>query len=281
MSRGGRKPATVKMLDAAMAYINSQGYDVSLRRVCYHLIGIGILDSKADYRKLKDATAKARKEYYDGWEPDTLTDSTRHISKSSSPMGKVEILNAIPYWSTFVPNLYEDAEEIPFILFESEGSEPQFEFLAPWCDRAAFKGDCSIPHKYNIAIRCDELSDRYDGKPVHILYFGDYDSKGMEIPENAMRDIGEWAGCELNYTRVGINADHPDLFNLAGKGDGTFEWESMDTEDAREILHAAMDEFMNVDDIEAKIETAEADSDAFSEEIIEALAELLEKAEAA
>lgn len=277
--RGGKRPETVKMLNAAMGYINSQGYEVSLRRVCYHLIGIGILASKAEYRKLKDATAKARKEYWEGWAPDTLYDSTRRISKSATPMGRIAILRSIPFWAEFVPDLYADAEEVPFILFESEGSEPQFKFLAPWCDRAAFKGDSSIPHKWNIAKQCEELSARYDGKSVHILYFGDYDPKGMEIPENAMRDIRDWAYCDLNYTRVGINADH--VSGLAGKGDGTYEWESMDTEDARTILHAAMDEFMDVEAIEAKIANAEDDSTSFQEEIKDALADLLEAAKAA
>ena len=52
-------------------------YAVTARWVFYRLLQRGVLDRKGDYKRLLSYLSRARKEWYGGSRPDTLTDDTR------------------------------------------------------------------------------------------------------------------------------------------------------------------------------------------------------------
>ncbi len=263
-------PATAAILDAAMDYIDSVKYKVGLRWIFYRLLQDGYLTGKSDYAKLKSICSAARKRFYNGWHPSTLVDEGRTIAQSSAPYDRADIIRDIHKAAWIYPDLYLDQEAVPFLIFEAATMSGQFEYFAPWADRAALRGDASIPHKWNIAERCDKLA-RLHALPVHVLYFGDLDQKGLQIPRSAMNDIFEWANpnTEIEFTRVGINPGHEIRFNLPLKPEkpDTFEWESLESDDAGMLINEGLSGIVDLSLIQERIDTAREDTGELRQEI--------------
>ena len=132
----------------------------------------------------------------------------------------------------------------------------------------------------NIAKRIEELAARYD-LPVHILYFGDYDPKGLQIPESAMADIREWVnGVDLRFTRCGISPEHVRRFNIPEKFDkpGTYEWEALDDKAAEIVIMDSLNAIVDVERITEKVESTEKETGRLQSDIKDKLSELLEGA---
>ena len=253
---------TAEILDAAMGYIESVEYKVGVRWIFYRLLQDGYLTSKDDYAKLIGWASKARKRFYRGWHPDTLVDEGRSISKSDDPFDRGDVISNLHRHAWIEPDLFQSQPAVPFLVFEAATMAGQFEHFAPWADKCALRGDASIPHKWNIAKRCDYLA--LGGSPVHILYFGDLDTKGLQIPESAMGDIREWVDptTEMRFTRCGINLGHAERFGLPEKSlkPGTYEWESLTSADAGNLIREGMALVVDLDDIKERIESAKADT---------------------
>ena len=251
---------TSRVLDAAYGYIESVNYNVSLRWIFYRLLQDGYFDSKEDYAKLKDWVSRARKRFYQNWHPSTLVDEGRKIDTSWDPCSREDMIRKLPDYADIVPNLYENQEQVPFLIFEAATMSGQFEYFAEWADRAAFRGDASVPHKWNIAKRCDELYQEHE-RPIHILYFGDLDKKGLQIPRSAMNDVLDWinSDTEIEFTRCGINDGHAERFNLPEKSlkVGTYEWESLGSDDAEELIVEGLSKAVDVEKIKDDIADAE------------------------
>ena len=208
-------PENQAILYAAMGHINSIDYRVGARWVFYRLLQDNFYTQKEDYKRWIKLSAKARKEDYDGWMPNTLVDNGRHVIGSGQPRDVNTLLRQLPWYTDIKPNIFEGATSIPFLIFEADTMSGQFQHFASDFDRAALRGDASLDHKWNIAMRIDDLYKRYK-LPVHVLYFGDCDPKGLIIPESAMNDIWEWAehGEFIKFTRIGINPEHAKEFNI-------------------------------------------------------------------
>ena len=75
---GNIRPETQRILDAALKYVLSVDYRVSLRWVFYRMVQeLGY--AKKDYGRFKSTLVRARKKRLRGWAPDTLTDETRKV----------------------------------------------------------------------------------------------------------------------------------------------------------------------------------------------------------
>jgi len=196
--------------------------------------------AKGDYKKFLQITSKARKAYWNGWAPDTLPDDTR------TPLNYYGLgFTSVSAWFDSQrhksPQLQceGDQESIVFVGFEAKAMTRQFQHyldefrvcLLP------FGGDASVPYKYQIAELIDEAWTKWK-KPIKFLYFGDFDPKGLEIPENAMRDIEAWASAEFEFIRIGINEEHIALYNIPDNPDapGKYQWEALDDESAHELI---------------------------------------------
>ena len=78
------------------------------------------------------------------------------------------------------------------LWFEAKAMRAQFEHYTKYITLRPFGGDPSIPYKWQAAQELERAS-KYYNKPIVILYFGDYDKKGLSIPESALKDIEECA----------------------------------------------------------------------------------------
>jgi len=115
---------------------------------------------------------------------------------------------------------------------------------------APFGGDASIPFKKEIADSITRVIR--NGKPVVVLYFGDLDSKGLQIPKSALVDIREWTPVEFDFIRVGLNPDQVRLYGIPENPSrpGEYQWEALDDEAARHLITSSLDQFIDLEQIE-------------------------------
>lgn len=265
------------ILDRAMYWVQSVPYDVTARWVFYRLLQDGTYSEKAGYRHLLALTSKARKQFYGEWRPWTLADDTRtpvlmqrtgyyglHL-RGNGFENEREWLDTLTEEITCPLNRWTTQDVYSEIYFEAHAMQGQFLYYANEnLPLLAFGGDVSIAAKWKTAER---LANRYKelGKPIHIFYYGDYDKKGLTIPQSAWRDIYAWTGGLmldqkvplneianlLHMYRIGINEEQIEEMNLPENPErpGTYQWEALSDEQAEELIGMA-NEYLVMDAFE-------------------------------
>lgn len=264
-----------KWLAWALQRVKSVPYKPTARWLFYRCVQeLGF--KKKDYRRVFLPTiSKARKCYYGGWAPDTLADDTREILNELgrgyvSPKAWME---SQAHKSPLL-EIGHHQKELVVVCFEAKAMVGQFRHMldryrVPLC---AFGGDASIPIKYRLSEMLDGLESKWPDKTIWVLYFGDWDLKGREIPINAMKDIEAWCNKPvgypdddseyegaINFLRCGINEDHIEKYDISENPDapGKYQWEALDENAAKEIVMDAVRRHWNLDKVRA-IAKAEA-----------------------
>ena len=252
------------ILKRALTYVNSVPYGVTARWVFYRLLQDGTLKEKEDYKRLLSYLSNARKRFYGGWHPSTLVDESRSalVYGSGFDDGN-QWLRSVQEKTTCSMDKWQGQPNYVEIWFEAAAMQAQFEFHAHrYMPLLAFKGDISIPAKWDAAVR---IADRWLELhvPVKILYYGDLDDKGIMIPETAERDVYEFVAMALyerlrdmdgakaefhdfsegwEFIRMGLNEDQIGQYNVPENPErpGTYQWEGLEDDDARQMIEAAL-----------------------------------------
>lgn len=255
------------ILRQALAEVNGVPYAVTARWVFYRLLQAGTLDKKDDYKRLLSYLSKARKGWYGGWRPDTLTDDSRAAQvKGGGYRDGKRWAQILAQQSRCVLDRWPSQETYVEIWFEAAAMSAQFEFYADNnIPLLAFHGDVSIPAKWEAATRLVRRW-RQMQKPIHVMYYGDLDPKGMQIPLSARDDVRQMmvdalylegtllssAEREATYremldnftfTRIGLNEDQVDQYSIQENPErpGTYQWEGVDDDAAQELIGLAND----------------------------------------
>jgi hypothetical protein len=241
-------PENAQILDRAMEHVNSVPYQVTTRWVFYRLLQQGLYHAKEDYNRLKYLLSKARKEFYGGWAPDTLADDTRAAIRLG-----VGHENAEDYLDALVRNgitvrlsSYYRQENYVVVAYEARGMTQQFRTYAPRIDLWPYGGDTSIRHKWNLA---KAIEENCDGKPVHMIYFGDYDPKGLEIPYSALRDIEDWCSEDINFIHAGLSREQATSMEVPEDPDrpNHWQWVALTDGQAQKIITEALEPYWDLD----------------------------------
>lgn len=275
MSEGEKRykptPEMKHILDQAWFWVQSVPYQTTARWVFYRLLQDGTYTLKAHYHHLLSLLSRARKGFYQQWNPGTLADDTRApvLMERLGLYGlalrgwgfrdetewlktlKKELNCPLDRWE--IQPVYEE------IWFEAAAMQGQFLYYAnPNIPLLAFHGDVSIPEKWRTAIRLAERCLRLK-KPLRIFYYGDLDKKGEQIPESAWDDISKWAFWLMqaknsklgvdewipfrweSFVRVGLNKEHVAQFNMLQNPErpGTYQWEALTDQDAKTLIEKA------------------------------------------
>lgn len=243
---------SLELLGAAEEVIASVPYAVTLRFVFYRLwqegrirLGAyegdkGTSDKRRAYEKLKKALAKARKAGM--LDRRALADDTRN------PLIP-ELWETTGAWHRAVADAsctldpWAKQERRPRLLFEAEAMSRQFDYWAePYrVELWPFRGDCSIDAKEALA-----EAMRNDRQATTLLYFGDYDPKGLAIARAGVGDVLLWAGREdAEAYRVGLTPEQVTAYALPENDDkpGTFQWEALADAEAGAIIRQALNRF--------------------------------------
>ena len=253
-------PEVAQILEWALGVVQSVPYEVTARWLFYRGLQRYGLGGKGSYKKFLKWTSRARKAFWNGWAPDTLTDDTRTITRLGDGYeSEAEWIESMKDREP-VLNARSRQKNIVLVLFEAAAMSSQFDYcLAPLrVSMAPFKGDASIPHKWDIARWLTRQHERWIEKPIVILYFGDLDPKGLEIPTNALRDIWKWMEApdlgdrlvsdgpyswttpdgRFRWIRCGILPEQVQELSIPENPDkpGTYQWEALDDLQARTLI---------------------------------------------
>lgn len=277
-------PRVAKILDLALSIVQSVDYEVPARWVFYQLVQrLGF--AKSAYKQLLGWLSKARKGFWHGWTPDTLADDTRSIHGRDGGFKDRQ-----KWFESFLEEsctleVRSKQPNIVLVLFEAAAMAPQFDhYLEPLrISTAPFRGDASIPLKSKIAKRITALHRQFPDKPVRVLYFGDYDPKGLSIPIAALKDIWRWINApewgnviavqpgdgqtvigtpdgKFQWIRVGINKDQIDSLDIPENPEkpGTYQWEALSDEQAGQMILGAVGGYWEQSVIEETLDEEKA-----------------------
>lgn len=262
------RPESDRIIKRAWAYVQSVDYAVTARWVFYRLLQDGTYIEKKGYKHLLALLSKARKEFYENWRPWTLSDDTRapllmqrtgyygiHL-RGDGFDSEEEWLGRLNKELNCPLNRWANQSVYIEIWFEAAAMQGQFAYYANEnIPLLAFHGDVSIPEKWRAAKRLAAAWFRYK-KPIKILYYGDYDEKGLIIPSSAWHDIELWTYSivankgrkeaqdfyeQFSLTRVGINEGQIDELGIPENPEkpGTYQWEALDDEQAQSLIGLA------------------------------------------
>ena len=278
--KAGRRGGYI--LDRAMEHLNSVPYKPSSRWVFYRLLQDGYYHTKDDYARWTQLCSRARKGFYAGWNPDTLADDTRdRIARVGFYKDRAQVKHTIV--DQVVQDLeitfdhFYDQSQYVIIAFEARAMVEQFIYHTRGIDLLPFGGDASIPFKWHIAKHLENCHEWY-GIPITILYFGDYDEKGNKIFEGAMKDVEAWCGFDFEYFWCGLTEGQAERYRLPENPEkpGQYQWEALTDEQAKEIIHVAMDAFVDQKLIETKREESERVTKEWRKKIRVAITPLVE-----
>jgi len=236
----------IPILEAAMSHINSVDYGVTLRWVFYRLLQDGSYKKKEDYKAFIRLQGYARKHFYNGWRPDTFADVSREVVIQGNGwdsldewLGALEIVD-------YKEVIWHSQRHYVEAWFEATAMQSQFKHYAPEVPLFSFHGDCSIAPKWAAAKRLEAAYREY-GLPIVIVYFGDYDEKGLTIPESAITDIRKWCECPFEFVRAGLNLGDGERLGISESIDkpGAYQWEALDDEQAGSLIQSAINEYFD------------------------------------
>ena len=250
---------TKAMLDWCINRIQSVPYKVTARWLFYRYVeeilkprGLSTHVAKTQYKPFLQLIGRARKRFYNDWAPNTLTDDTRKAHLRGFGYANEQDWLKQFEEQTCVLDKYAQQENIVEVWFEAEAMYSQFDYhTSPFCiTMRPFKGDASIHYKWETAKHLEFLG-QYK-KPIIILYFGDYDKKGFQIPESAVKDIKQWSQTPFHFIRCGINKDQIEQWNLVESFDkeGTFQWEAVSEDNAMDLIVRSIERYWSLKKIE-------------------------------
>ncbi len=237
-----------KILDRGWEHVQSVSYQVSARWLFYRLLQDGFYKAKDDYRnQFIPLFAEARKRYFQEWCPWSLVDESREMVIRArgdrdaddwvTSLSKNGLYCSLDFW--YSQDVYT------LLMYEANAMTAQFQHYTP-CDLVPFGGCPGVYYKYQVAKHIEMASEKYE-LPVLVLYFGDLDPKGLEIPESALKDIREWCKVDFEFQRVGLNPGQEKKYNIPENPEkpGCYQWEALTDETAGDLITNAIAPYVN------------------------------------
>ena len=233
----------------------------TIRGLHYQLVSRGMTNDIQHYKRVVAATGQAR---WDGIISfGAFSDRERSMAcntQSDDTIYEDEVMNAkkqIKLWANnYYLNRWENQPIYPEVLIEKKALEGVFykTCMTNGVALGACKGYPSLTFLHDISFRIKEAE--YRGKQPIILYFGDYDPSGEDIPR-ALRENLIQLGCneELEVRRICLNEDQvidwglppaptkdTDSRSVHWTGLGQVELDAVKPEKLMNLLQGAIDE---------------------------------------
>ncbi len=192
---------------------------LTLRGLHYQLVGLGMTNTQNHYKRVVSAMIKAR------WEGlvsfDTFSDHDREMIGETS-YEKTDLDTSIEkgkeqigaWMNHYFKNRWENQEYYPEVFIEKKALQGVF---SPIC----YHNDITLGacKGYPSLTFLNEATERfknavYQGKKPIILYFGDYDPSGEDIPRAIEENIKELGCLEIEVRRIALMEEQVIEWNL-------------------------------------------------------------------
>ena len=189
---------------------------LTLRSLHYQLVGLGMTNDIQHYKRVVVAMIDAR--WANTIRFDQFSDLDRQMvgetaHKETDLDTEIEIgKNQVQAWMmNYHKNRWENQPIYPEILIEKKALQGVF---APVCSKwdislGACKGYPSLTFLHDMYKRYDRLY----GKEVVLLYFGDYDPSGEDIPRSIVENLSRF-GVDVHLRRIALMEDQVLMWKL-------------------------------------------------------------------
>lgn len=202
-----------------------QGYQNNIlhnpRLVMYKMMGKsinGITIKKGTEKKISGVINVMK--YHDIVENYWTIDTTRSIGDYNSYKDKADALKQLSW--RFHLDRWKDQEHNILLMCEASGYLGVIKHIADQyrCPYVPAKGDMSVQLKM-------EIADRIDDNTI-ILYFGDYDTKGLQIPKTIEGDIRALSeNYNFQFIRLFLNEADIEMYDLDRDEKGNVQMEQL------------------------------------------------------
>jgi len=238
---------------------------LTIRGLHYQLVGEGMPNTQRHYKRVVSAMITARREGLVSYRTFSDRDREMEFLTEAEPTDvDGSILNAkrqISAWMTqYSKNRWENQPVFAEVLIEKKALVGTFERPCQnlGIGLGACKGYPSLTFLNDLAQRFIEVER--EGKELVILYFGDYDPSGEDIPRSIQDNLSKDFGVEVEVRRIALLESQVLKWNLppapAKSGDsrtanwdglGQVELDAVSPERLRKMLEDAVSEIFDQD----------------------------------
>lgn len=225
------RPKSVK-IEEAIKILHEYQNRITIRALFYRLVAKGVIpNTLSQYTNLCIALAKARRNDLISYR--VFEDITRHSIVGEHPNPDIDDVDGI--YEDYVDS-YENAQENALNDLESCYTEYSLPFwhnqpfyIEIWVEKEALVS-CFEPitSKYGVTLvptrGYPSLSQLYDCLPrfqavpedreIKLIQFGDYDVRGLDIPQKIERNFADDFGLEVQVQRYALTKDLIARYNL-------------------------------------------------------------------
>lgn len=198
------RPDTLKMIvriQAAVAEVRALGLKMTLRQLYYALVGAGVIGNNLrEYKRIGHYVSDARMAGLIDW--DDIEDRTRGVERLPSWRSPLEILQAcvhsyrIDKWEKQSNHVEVWVEKEALSSVVAHACAP---LEVPWM---ACRGYASITALYDAGQRISRAGGA--GKDVVVIYLGDHDPSGMDMPRDLADRLGVLARKPVAIRRIAL-----------------------------------------------------------------------------
>jgi hypothetical protein len=203
---------SMNIINAANIYLDSlpAGVGVSVRHVYYKLVGTYFPNTNEQYAKFTTLMRNARMAGLVDW--DRIVDNTRGLTMQTTWDHPQQLFNAlVPSWRM---DLWTTQPTRVVVAYEKDAMTPII--AAPCLDLrvpyVSLRGFSSITEIRNMADTFKRWQQR--GQDVTILFLGDLDPSGIEIPKKLAEYLELFCGFQVPVVRIGVTKDQIDELDM-------------------------------------------------------------------
>ncbi|MGH1336050.1 MAG: hypothetical protein ACRBFS_07970 [Aureispira sp.] len=208
------------IIEQSLEVLPNYDYGVlTLRGLFYQLVARGMTNSQRHYKRVGAAMTAARRNGLVSF--DAFSDHDREMLGRT--MGyTTEVESAVDHakdqieawFNYYTKNRWENQPYHPEIWIEKKALQGVFRPITMEYDvaLAACKGYPSLTFLNEAAQRFQEVIDK--GAIPLILYFGDYDATGEDIPRSIAANLKEDFGINIEMARIGLHLEQVLQLNL-------------------------------------------------------------------
>lgn len=239
------------------------GVPITIRQLHYRLVSIGMPNTDQHYARVKGAMAAARWNYdvdfaafidreraMEGETKSEITDLDDEIG-----IGKAQVA---AWMRAYNLNRWENQDNYIEVWIEKKALQGVFEEPCRTWDVAlgACKGYPSLTFLYEAEMRFHEALGR--GQDITILYYGDYDPSGVDIPRSLLENL-ERMGGELLVEVIALHPYQIEERSLPPKPvkktdtrargwtGGTVELDAVEPRDLQRMCEIAIQDYFDID----------------------------------
>ncbi len=226
---GPQKPATrglaaasLELIEAAQSLIEPR-WPISVRGACYQLFAAGHIPSMArsQTKRVSRLLVKARETGMIPWE--WIVDEHRAIERSPSWRDPAAYVQAVR--RSYRRNFWNE-QPSRVQVWSEKGTVRGV--VAPTIDADYGVGFLSVGG-FNSATTVQEAATGYDGRPLIVLYIGDWDPSGLFMSERDLPDrLERYGGTHITLRRIALlrrdTAGLPSFSAHSKKADSRYNW---------------------------------------------------------